>query len=151
MSKITETVRALAEPVVAGLGLELWDVEYVKESGTYFLRIFIDKKGGVDISDCEAVSRKLDPLLDSADPIPTSYTFEVSSAGAERELKRPSDFEKFLGSMVEIRHYQNVEGLKSHVGKLISFENGDVTIESNGKTVKYPKAQIAQTKLRVTI
>ena len=106
MSKVTERVQALAEPVAAEYGCELWDVEYVREAGAWYLRLYIDKPGGVSIDDCEAVSRALDPVLDEADPIPTSYIFEVSSAGAERVLKRPGDFERFLGEQVEVRHYQ---------------------------------------------
>ena len=84
MSKITDIVTELARPVVQQAGCELWDVEYVKEAGQWFLRVYIDKDGGVSIDDCEAVSRALDPVLDERDPIETSYTFEVSSAGAER-------------------------------------------------------------------
>ena len=110
MSKITDTVLALAQPVVEAEGCEIWDVEYVKEAGAWYLRVYIDKAGGVSIDDCEAVSRALDPVLDEADPIPTSYVFEVSSAGAERELKRPSDFERFLGAEGEVRHYQPRDG-----------------------------------------
>ena len=132
MSKITDTVLALAQPVVEAEGCEIWDVEYVKEAGAWYLRVYIDKAGGVSIDDCEAVSRALDPVLDEADPIPTSYIFEVSSAGVERELKRPRDFEKFLGSQVEVRHYQPVEGAKAHTGTLRGYADGAVTIEING-------------------
>lgn len=88
MSKISDKVEALARPVVEEEGCKLWSVEYIKEAGTWYLRIFIDKDGGVGIADCEAISRRLDPILDEADPIPESYVFEVGSAGAERELKR---------------------------------------------------------------
>ena len=151
MSKITETVMALAKPVVEAEGCELWDVEYVKEVGAWYLRVYIDKAGGVSIDDCEAVSRALDPVLDEADPIPTSYIFEVSSAGVERELKRPGDFEKFMGSQVEVRHYQPVEGAKSHIGTLRGYADGAVTIEMNGQEKTYQKAQVAQVRLSVTI
>ena len=151
MSKITETVMALAKPVVEAEGCELWDVEYVKEAGAWYLRVYIDKAGGVSIDDCEAVSRALDPVLDEADPIPTSYIFEVSSAGVERELKRPRDFEKFLGSQVEVRHYQPVEGAKAHTGTLRGYADGAVTIEINGAEKTYQKAQVAQVRLSVTI
>ena len=106
MSKVTETVTALAAPVAEKLGLELWDVEYIREAGQWFLRVYIDKDGGVSINDCEALSRALDPVLDEADPIPDSYVFEVSSAGAERELKRPGDFARFMGSGAEVRLYK---------------------------------------------
>ena len=151
MSKITETVMALAKPVVEAEGCELWDVEYVKEAGAWDLRVYRDKAGGVSIDDCEAVSRALDPVLDEADPIPTSYIFEVSSAGVERELKRPGDFEKFMGSQVEVRHYQPVEGAKSHIGTLRGYADGAVTIEMNGQEKTYQKAQVAQVRLSVTI
>lgn len=100
MSKITEKVEALAKPVVEEAGCELWDVEYVREAGSWYLRVFIDKEGGVSIEDCERISRKLDPILDENDPIPDSYVFEVGSAGAERELKRPSDFERYMCSEI---------------------------------------------------
>ena len=151
MSKITDTVLALAQPVVEAEGCEIWDVEYVKEAGAWYLRVYIDKAGGVSIDDCEAVSRALDPVLDEADPIPTSYIFEVSSAGVERELKRPRDFEKFLGSQVEVRHYQPVEGAKAHTGTLRGYADGAVSIEINGAEKTYQKAQVAQVRLSVTI
>ena len=151
MSKITDTVLALAQPVVEAEGCEIWDVEYVKEAGAWYLRVYIDKAGGVSIDDCEAVSRALDPVLDEADPIPTSYIFEVSSAGVERELRRPRDFEKFLGSQVEVRHYQPVEGAKAHTGTLRGYADGAVTIEINGVEKTYQKAQVAQVRLSVTL
>ena len=86
MKKVTELVAELAAPAVAEQGCTLWDVEYVREAGQWYLRLYLDKDGGVDILDCEAVSRKVSDLLDEADPIEGSYTFEVSSAGAERPL-----------------------------------------------------------------
>lgn len=147
MSKVTEKVEALARPVIEDEGCELWSVEYVREAGSWYLRVFIDKDGGVGIDDCERISRRLDPILDEADPIPYSYVFEVGSAGAERELKRPSDFEKFIGSEVEVKLYQPYEGKKSLVGKLEAYENGDITISS----VQLRKSQIAQVKLHISI
>ena len=103
MSKITDLVETMARPVAEANGCSLWDVEYVKEAGSWYLRLYIDKEGGVSIDDCEAVSRALDPMLDEADPIPDAYTFEVSSAGCERQLKRPGDFARFLGSPMRRR------------------------------------------------
>ena len=116
MSKLTDKVAAIARPVVEENGCELWDVEYVREAGANYLRIYIDKDGGVGIDDCERISRVLDPLLDEADPVPDSYIFEVGSAGCERELKRPSDFQRFMGEKVELRFYQPVDGRKAAVG-----------------------------------
>ncbi|MBR4158360.1 MAG: ribosome maturation factor RimP [Oscillospiraceae bacterium] len=150
MSKITQAVWTLAQPVVEKHGCELWDVEYVTEAGSRYLRVYIDKPDGVvGIDDCEAVSRELDVLLDETDPIPDSYVFEVSSAGAERELKRPSDFERFLGSNVEVRFFKSIDGRKSVIGELTGYENGDVTIRVGENTKTYLKAQIAQVRLRI--
>lgn len=147
MSKVTEKVEALAKPVVEDEGCELWSVEYVREAGSWYLRVFIDKEGGVGIDDCERISRRLDPILDEADPIPDSYVFEVGSAGAERELKRPGDFEKFMGSEVEVKLYQPYEGKKAVVGKLAGYDNGDVT----GDSLLLKKSQVAQVKLHISI
>ena len=147
MSKITEKVEALAKPVVEDEGCELWAVEYVREAGSWYLRVLIDKDGGVGIDDCERISRRLDPILDEADLIPDSYVFEVGSAGAERELKRPSDFERYIGSEIEVKLYQPYQGKKSYVGTLEAYVGGDVTVSS----VILKKEQIAQVKLHVNI
>ncbi len=147
MSKITEKVEAMAKPIVEEAGCELWSVEYLREAGTWYLRVFIDKEGGVGIDDCEKISRALDPILDEADPIPESYVFEVGSAGAERELKRPSDFAKFIGSEVEVKLYQPYQGKKAYIGKLEQYSNGDVTVSGTVLT----KSQIAQVKLHISI
>ncbi len=151
MSKITDKVTELARPIVEEEGCRLWDVEYVREAGNWYLRIYIDKTGGVDIEDCERISRRLDPVLDEADPIPDSYVFEVGSAGIERELKRPGDFESFLGSEVEVRLYQPVNGQKAYVGTLVGYDNGTTTIEIGGKTLSFNKTQTAQVRLHATI
>ena len=151
MSKITDKVTELAKPIVEAEGCSLWDVEYVREAGDWYLRIYIDKTGGVDIEDCERISRRLDPILDEADPIPDSYVFEVGSAGIERELKRPGDFLAFLGSDVEVRLYQPVNGQKAYVGTLAGYDNGTVTIEIGGKTLSFNKTQTAQVRLHAAI
>ena len=149
MSKVTETVWNLAQPIAAAQGVELWDVEYVKEAGQWFLRVYLDKDGGIGINDCEAFSRALDPILDEADPIPGSYVFEVSSAGAERELKRPGDFEKFLGSDVEVKLYQAVDGRKTYTGKLVSYADGDVTVAVGNEEKTFAKASVASVHLSI--
>ena len=151
MSRITELVSELARPVVDEEGCRLWDVEYVREAGDWYLRVLIDKEGGVSIDDCERISRRLDPLLDEADPIPDSYVFEVGSAGAERELRRPGDFEQFMGSDVQVRLYQPVNGSKIHDGVLTGYDDGRVTIRSGKSEHSFDKAQVAQVRLRVTI
>ncbi len=149
MSKVTETVEKLARPVVEQCGCELWDVEYVREAGEWFLRVYIDKETGVSIDDCEAVSMALDPLLDEADPIDGSYTFEVSSAGAERQLRRPSDFERFMGSFCAVKLYSAKDGSKEHLGHLRGFEDGRVLIEERGETRAFEKDEIAGVWLRI--
>ena len=106
MSKITDLTAQLARPVVEANGCSLWDVEYVKEAGSWYLRVYIDKETGVSIDDCEAVSRVLSDLLDEADPIQDPYTFEVSSAGADRALKKPEHFQAYLGALVDVKFYQ---------------------------------------------
>jgi ribosome maturation factor RimP len=151
MSKITDTVRALAEPIVQALGCEIWDVEYVKELGGWFLRLYIDREGGVSIDQCEAVSRAMDPVLDERDLIPGSYTFEVSSAGAERALKRPSDFERFMGSFAEVRLYKTVHGRKEHLGYLSAYDAGAVELKNKatGEVLRFEKSEVANVRLRI--
>ncbi|MBO5556453.1 MAG: ribosome maturation factor RimP [Oscillospiraceae bacterium] len=150
MSKVTERVFALAKPVVEDEGCSLWDVEYIREAGTWYLRVYIDKEGGVSIDDCERISRRLDPLLDEEDPIPESYVFEVGSAGAERQLKRPADFEQFMGSEVEVKLYQPVDGRKAFVGTLAGYADGTVTISDEKTTRSFTGAQVAQVRLHVS-
>ena len=149
MSRITEIVSKMAESPAAELGLQLWDVEYVREAGQWVLRIYVDKDGGVSIDDCEALSKALDPLLDETDPIPDSYVFEVSSAGAERELKRPGDFDRFMGSPVEVRLYSAANGSKTHVGVLSGYSDGDVAIRTSGSERIFKKDQVAKVRLRI--
>lgn len=147
--KITELVRQFAEPVVQEHGCSLWDVEYVREGADWFLRLYIDKPGGVDINDCEAISRAVDPLLDEKDPIPDSYSFEVCSAGLERVLKRPGDFAQFMGAMVLVKLYKPVEGKKEIVGTLAGYDNGNVTLRVGETEVKFEKNEVALVRLYV--
>ena len=147
--KITEIVAGFARPVVEEKGCSLWDVEYVREGSDYFLRLYIDKEGGVDISDCEAISRAVDPILDERDPIPESYHFEVCSAGLERSLKRPSDFERFIGSPIMVKLYRPRNGLKEIPGILRGYEEGRVTAECGKETITFEKSEVALVRLRV--
>ncbi|MBO5497090.1 MAG: ribosome maturation factor RimP [Oscillospiraceae bacterium] len=151
MSKITDKVTQLAKPVVEEEGCSLWDVEYVREAGCCYLRVFIDKEDGVGIDDCERISRRLDPILDEADPIPDSYVFEVGSAGAERELKRPGDFEQFMGHEVEVKTYKPINGSKAFVGELTGYADGAVTIRRGAEELSFEKNQIALVRLHVSI
>ncbi len=146
MNKTEQLVYDLALPVVTGAGLELWDVEYVTEAGQRYLRLYLDGPDGVDLDDCERISRAMDPILDEADPVPDSYIFEVGSAGCERQLKRPSDFERFRGAAVEVSLYSAVDGAKRWIGNLVSYEDGDVVIDAGGEH-RFTKKQIAGVRL----
>ena len=147
--KITEQVTQLVQPVVEQHGCTLWDVEYVREGSMRYLRLYIDKDGGVDITDCEAISRAADPLLDEADPIPESYCFEVCSAGIERTLKRPSDFEKFMGSPILVKLYRPKDGLKEIPGILSGYNDGKVTVTYGTQELTFEKSEVALVRLRV--
>ena len=147
--KITDRVQQLVLPIVQAHGCRLWDVEYVREGDQRFLRLYIDKEGGVDIADCEAISRAADPILDEADPIPESYHFEVCSAGIERALKRPSDFEEFMGSLIMVKLYRPKNGVKEIPGILRGYEDGRVIVEYAGETITLEKSEVALVRLRV--
>ena len=149
MKKVTEIVAELAAPVAAEFGCELGDTEYVREAGQWFLRLYLDKAGGVDILDCENVSRKVSDLLDEVDPIEGSYVFEVSSAGAERQLKRPSDFERFISSPVLVKTYQNRDGRKEFPGVLKGYEDGDILLQMGTQELRFNKSEVAMVRLRI--
>ena len=145
-----QRVREIAEPVVTGFGLRLWDVCFVKEGADWFLRIFIDKDGGVDINDCEKVSRALDEPLDSADPISQAYTLEVSSPGIERRLVREEHFEQFIGADIMVRMIRPIEGLgKEFKGVLTAYGDGEATItdHSGENEITVPVRDAAWIKL----
>ena len=147
--KVTDLVASFAKPIVEQHGCELWDVEYVREGSDYFLRLYLDKEGGVDINDCEAISRAVDPILDEKDPIQGSYHFEVCSAGLERALKRPSDFERFMGSAITVKLYRPRNGLKEIPAVLKSYDEGKITVEAGKETITFEKSEVALVRLRV--
>ena len=149
MEKVTDLTARLAAPIVEEQGCSLWDVEYVKEAGTWYLRVLIDKEDGVDILDCENISRALSDLLDEADPIQDPYTFEVSSAGADRALKKPEQFQAYLGAQVDVKFYQAKNGQKTCTGILAGYEDGAVTLTMGEDTVTFPKQEIAFVRLHV--
>ena len=147
--KVTDLVTAFAKPIVEEKGCTLWDVEYVREGSERFLRVYIDKEGGIGIDDCEAVARAIDPILDEKDPIAESYHFEVCSAGLERALKRPSDFQQFMGSPILIKLYRPRNGLKEIPGILRGYEDGRITAEAGKETITFEKSEVALCRLRV--
>ena len=149
MSKISERAALIARPVVEENGCRLWDVEYVREAGSMYLRVYIDKPEGVSINDCETISKAIDPILDEEDFIPDSYIFEVCSAGADRVLKRPEDFEMFLGQKVDVNLYKPVDGAKSYTGVLTARSDKETSIESAGRTMVFDNETVAQVRLHV--
>ena len=147
--KVIDIVTEFAQPIVEACGCRLWDVEYVREGSERFLRLYIDKDGGVEIEDCEKVHRAVDPILDEKDPIAESYHFEVCSAGLERALKRPSDFEAFMGSPILVKLYRPYNGLKEIPGVLQGYEDGRVTVLAGKESLTFEKSQVALVRLRV--
>ena len=147
--KVTEVVTAFSQPIVESFGCKLWDVEYVREGSERFLRLYIDKDGGVDIEDCEKIHRAVDPVLDEKDPIAESYHFEVCSAGLERALKRPGDFEQFMGSAILVKLYRPRNGLKEIPCVLRGYDNGKLTVEAGKETITFEKSEVALVRLRV--
>jgi len=152
MSHIIDTVTALAEPIVTKNDCEIWDVEYVKEAGNWFLRIFIDRPDGISINHCEAISRELDPILDEhEDMFHDGYTFEISSAGVERKLRGPSDFERFSGRPVEVKLYKSKDGQKIFSGKLIGWDADGLSIDISGVLHSFSAAEVASVRLRLEL
>ena len=149
--KVTDQVRAFSQPVVEGLGCTLWDVEYVREGGEWFLRLYIDKEGGVGIDDCEAVSRAVDPILDQEDPVPGRYHFEVSSAGLERPLRRPEHLAWSLGKTVAVRLYRPRDGAKEFTGVLRGYADGKIVLETATGETAFEKDVIALVRLHLEI
>lgn len=147
MAKVTDAVTALAAPLAEEAGCSIWDVEYVREAGAWFLRVYIDRAEGISISHCEAVARPLSEILDESDPIEGSYTLEISSAGADRVLKYPAHFQQFIGTEVEVRLYRPHEGNKEWIGFLSAYEDGDITITIDETTTRFEKKDVAMVRL----
>jgi len=144
-NRITETVAALAKPIVEGLGFELVDVEYVREGSNWYLRVYIDKEGGITLDDCEAVNGPLGDKLDEVDPIPQSYIFEVSSPGVERPFKTDRDYEKAIGHRVKVKFFKAVDGRKTIEGVLEAFDGKSITVltDDSNKNI-YPLESISK-------
>ena len=134
---------ALIQPIIEANGLELVDTEYVKEAGTWYLRYYIDKTGGVTIGDCETVSRAVSDLLDREDFIAEAYVLEVSSPGLGRQIKKEKDFARNLGKPVEIRLFQPVEKRKECTGALTAYDADTVTVETDGAQLVLERKNIA--------
>lgn len=145
---VNAAVMKLAQPIAKELGLDIWDIRFLKEGSDWFLRIFIDKEGGVDISDCENMSRAINTPLDELDPIDQSYCLEVCSPGLERELTREEHFEKFKGADIKVKLIRPVDGQREFFGALEDSEGKNIVLRlEDGNTMEINKKETAYIKL----
>ena len=147
---IATEIEKLVLPITDANGLELVDVEYVKEGGEFFLRVYIDKEGGVSLNECELVTRALNPILDEKDPIKDNYYLEVSSPGLDRPLKKDKDFVRYQGRDVEIKLYKPINGSKLHEGELVGLtEDKNIKVIIDNEEVKKKKKDVALIRLAI--
>jgi len=146
-NNIAAAIEKLVAPIVEANNMELVDVNYVKEGGRWILRLFIDKPGGVGLDDCQLVSREVEPVLDEHDPIPSSYTLEVSSPGIDRPLKKLTDFERFRGERVSLNTFGPVDGQRRFRGVLKGVEGNNVRLDVGGQDMLISFDQVAKAKL----
>lgn len=139
-------VSALSGPIADRMGLRLLDVELSYEMSSWYLRLYIEKDGGVGIEDCAKLSSEVDPVLEAADPIPQAYVLEVTSSG-EKPLRFPEEYGEFAGRYVQVSTYKPVEGSKKHEGVLIGLIDGAVTIEAEGKRIGIPLELVSKARL----
>ena len=144
-----QKTEAILTPIVESRGFELVDVEYVKEAGNWYLRGYIDKPGGITVTDCEDVSRAFSDILDEQDFIEDSYIMEISSPGLDRPLKKEKDFKRSLGKLVEIRTYRPIEKQKEFCGILNAYDSNSVTIDEDGTERTFDKKDIALIRLAI--
>lgn len=138
----------LITPILDRMNFELVDVEYVKEGGTWYLRAYIDKEGGITVNDCEAVAREMNEILDKEDFVEDSYVFEVSSPGLGRPLKKEKDYIRSMGKEVEIRTYRAINREKEFYGILSAYDENTVTIKTEDETeMTFEKSDIALIRL----
>lgn len=146
MASVADRVFSLVKETVESVGVSLWDVRFVKEGASHYLRVFIDKSEGITIDDCTNVSHAIDPVIDEADPIDVSYYLEVCSPGLERELTRPEHFTAMLGRQIKVKLFKAVDGKKEFEGVLKGFD-GELTLETADGMLVFPKAAVAKANL----
>lgn len=146
MANAAERVYSLIKETVEQEGVELWDVRFIKEGASWYLRVFIDKEDGITIDDCTNVSHAIDPVIDEADPIDKSYFLEVCSCGVERELSKPGHFEKMLGQKVKLKLYKARDGIKEFVGTL-SACGEQIAIDVEGNICTFDLKEISKANL----
>ena len=144
---IAEKVFSLIKETVEAEGVSLWDVKYVKEGASWYLRVILDSEEGISIDDCTNVHHAIDPLLDEADPIRDPYYLEVSSPGLERELSRPEHFEKYRGAAVKLKLYKAINGAKELCGELLSFDGKEIVIKVANEEMKLEKSLFSSCRL----
>ncbi len=146
--KTVERIADIIKPFADELGLDIWDVRFVKEGSQWYLRVFIDKDGGVSVDDCVNLTRAVTKPLDEADPIKQSYMLEVSSPGIERELVKDEHFEKFVGSSIILRTIRPIDNVRDFTGKMTDYQNGEITLVlQDGKEIKVNKKDSSFIKL----
>jgi len=142
-----QKIGSMVEPLVREKGLELVDVEYVREGAHWYLRLYIDKDGGVDMDDCSVVSHVVSEMLDEKNPIPQAYMLEVSSPGLERPLKKEEDFVRFRGSLVTVHTTTQFQGFKKFSGSLVGIINDEIVLEYNDERVAIPRTLVKKAHL----
>lgn len=148
-SQVKTIVEPMLVPYLEEGGFELVDIEYVKEGSNWFLRVYVDKEGGIDIDDCGRISEYLSAKLDEEDPIPSAYFLEVSSPGAERPLRKPEDYRKAIDKHVFVTTYEPIDGLKEFEGKLLAYDEEKLSIQIGKKQHDLPTAKVASARLAV--
>ena len=147
---IEATIEEIVQPIVDSKNFEIVDIEYVKEAGEYYLRVYLDKEGGISLSDCELVSRELSEILDQKDPIKDNYFLEVSSPGLDRPLKKDKDFERYKGRDVEIKLYKSMNGSKQFEGELVGLtEDNNIKVIIDGEEVDFTRKEVALIRLAI--
>lgn len=147
---IEATIEEIVLPIVDSKGFEIVDIEYVKEAGEYYLRVFLDKEGGISLNDCETVSRELSEILDVKDPIKDNYFLEVSSPGLDRPLKKDKDFVRYQGRDVEIKLYKPLNGSKQFEGELVGLtEDKNIKVIIDENEVEFNKKEVALVRLAI--
>lgn len=149
-SEIVDRVEKMVTAITDEKGYETVDVEYVKEAGQFYLRVVVDKEGGISLNECEEVSRELSPKLDENDFIEENYYLEVSSPGIDRALKRDKEFVKYKGRDVEIKLYKAIDGVKQFEGELVGLdEENNIVVIINNEEVKFNRKDVAIIRLAV--
>ncbi len=146
-SKTEKTVLDMVKPIAEGNGCFVYDVEYVKEGNSWFLRVYVDREGGITIDECEAISRELSSILDKNDPISNNYFLEVSSPGIERKLRQDEHFEMYKGELVDIGLYKAYNGSKNLCGELLGLEGDEVSIDLEGEKISIKLNETTYVKL----